>query len=745
MSLVHYKYAIAALMLPMLAAAPETGQSGAEEPDSPPAELVLEEPVEPFVPLRPRSEEDVNRIQAGAHYATGRTLFHRGDLAGALRHYQRAWRWDPSASDVLGDIVALAFSVNRPQMAVRYAVLSAEHGQSEALMLRRLALLVSEEGDWPRAAKLYRLWLAHPDTKLSRNNLDKVLVQLEIGRLQYLVDDPQAASVALADFQRRLLGAEAGSRLARRIRAALGDDLNATWELCAAAHLEAKQFDLAAEALEQIDLPLEEAGRLGYLKAQVALEQGDPLAAWEHLRSYFAAGVVEEGTHPYELLGRVLEKLNQGDTILLELAKLQQQHPHNPALAIALATQLEQDKQEPAAIELLRSVVSGGDGVPEELVADAAERLVQLYARRGNARELLDVLLMAADRLESLADLENIFQVISQHAGLIDRLSDLADEVDTSSGPRALAVAGLLLEAERYDAANEYFRAAVAADAERAAEFTLTWGLALFAADRFDAAATVFQQGLDDKILAANDPTFHYYLSMSLEMAGKTDEALPVARRAAELQSDSAEFAAHVPWILYHADRREEAIEAYEAVLARFDDERDSPTRDELRGVRSSLSHLATMVGDLEAGEEWLQQILDEFPEDIGANNDLGYLWADSGKHMSRAHAMIQAAVDAEPDNAAYHDSLGWVLFRLGDAEAAIRELEKAAELSRAESGDDSQADGVILDHLGDAHLAAGNITEAVRYWQLALGGLEKNEPQMAVATQKKIEQHAEE
>jgi tetratricopeptide (TPR) repeat protein len=106
---------------------------------------------------------------------------------------------------------------------------------------------------------------------------------------------------------------------------------------------------------------------------------------------------------------------------------------------------------------------------------------------------------------------------------------------------------------------------------------------------------------------------------------------------------------------------------------------------------------------------------------------------------------MSQQAVDADPDNAAYRDSLGWVLFQQGEADAAIRELETAVELSRGADGQIDEADGVILDHLGDAHLRAGNVDHALRYWQLALRDLEKNEPQRADVTRKKIQQHSKE
>ena len=80
----------------------------------------------------------------------------------------------------------------------------------------------------------------------------------------------------------------------------------------------------------------------------------------------------------------------------------------------------------------------------------------------------------------------------------------------------------------------------------------------------------------------------------------------------------------------------------------------------------------------LKRGEDILENFLAENPDDIGVNNDLGYLYADQGKNLEKARKMIQKAVDAEPENAAYLDSLGWVLFKLGNYKEAISWLTKA-------------------------------------------------------------------
>ena len=117
------------------------------------------------------------------------------------------------------------------------------------------------------------------------------------------------------------------------------------------------------------------------------------------------------------------------------------------------------------------------------------------------------------------------------------------------------------------------------------------------------------------------------------------------------------------------------------------------------------LSNIGVQTQRREAGTEWLEQVLDEYPEDIGAMNDLGYLWAEDGIHLHRALAMLQKAVAAEPENHAYRDSLGWAYYQMKQYPEAIAELEKAADVEKP--------DGVILDHLADAYHKAQQLEKA--------------------------------
>ena len=74
---------------------------------------------------------------------------------------------------------------------------------------------------------------------------------------------------------------------------------------------------------------------------------------------------------------------------------------------------------------------------------------------------------------------------------------------------------------------------------------------------------------------------------------------------------------------------------------------------------------------------------------------------------------MIETAVEKRPRDGYITDSLGWVLFRLGDFENAVVHLERAVALE--------PGDPVINGHLGDAYWVVGRKLEARFQWLRAL------------------------
>ena len=82
-------------------------------------------------------------------------------------------------------------------------------------------------------------------------------------------------------------------------------------------------------------------------------------------------------------------------------------------------------------------------------------------------------------------------------------------------------------------------------------------------------------------------------------------------------------------------------------------------------------------------------------------------------KHdLEQAEAMIRKAIAEDPENPAYLDSLGWVLFKRGKPQEALPPLEKAAE--------SETVDATILDHLGDVYFKLHDLKKAQAAWKRA-------------------------
>jgi tetratricopeptide (TPR) repeat protein len=96
------------------------------------------------------------------------------------------------------------------------------------------------------------------------------------------------------------------------------------------------------------------------------------------------------------------------------------------------------------------------------------------------------------------------------------------------------------------------------------------------------------------------------------------------------------------------------------------------------------------------------------------AYNYLGYMWADHNMYLDEAEDMIKRALQIEPDNGSYLDSLGWVEFRKGRFDQALADLLRAAKNMEHE-------DTVVFEHIGDVYLKLNRVQQALEAWQKAL------------------------
>jgi tetratricopeptide (TPR) repeat protein len=193
-----------------------------------------------------------------------------------------------------------------------------------------------------------------------------------------------------------------------------------------------------------------------------------------------------------------------------------------------------------------------------------------------------------------------------------------------------------------------------------------------------------------------------------LRAAGKRDAALEVLEALARAYPDMPRVFAAKGNLLREAGRPEDAKAAYTGALSLYDD--SAPAKWVVFYARGIANHQLDLWPEAEAD---FRAALALQPGNPQVLNYLGYSLVERGEKLDEALAMIERAVAAMPDNGAIVDSLGWVLFRLGQYDDAVEILERATTLEAV--------DPVINDHLGDAYWAVGRSIEARFQWQRAL------------------------
>ena len=192
------------------------------------------------------------------------------------------------------------------------------------------------------------------------------------------------------------------------------------------------------------------------------------------------------------------------------------------------------------------------------------------------------------------------------------------------------------------------------------------------------------------------------------ESLGQTDASTRLLEKLASEYPDQPEPLALAGSNLRQAGRFSEAATMFTRAIDRV----GTPTRSAWplfyeRGVAYDRA------GQWSKAESDFDYALRLAPDQPSVMNYLAYAWTEQDRNLPQAKQMLERAVEQNPNEAAYVDSLGWVELRQGDTAGALRNLNKAVELQ--------PEDAVINGHLGDALAAVGRIREAEYQWRRAL------------------------
>jgi tetratricopeptide (TPR) repeat protein len=289
-----------------------------------------------------------------------------------------------------------------------------------------------------------------------------------------------------------------------------------------------------------------------------------------------------------------------------------------------------------------------------------------------------------------------------------------------------------LIDSAKFGISESLFNIASALPRDRSTDMALIYArIALYLKPNFELARLLLGNLFDNQqryakaneIYEQIDATSPYHWSARLRIAknlsnlDNVDEAIEMLRRMVEVRPNRTDALITLGGILRSKERYQAAVEAYDAASERLG---------EIKPGHWLFFYNRGIA--LERSKSWARaekdflKALELRPEQPYVLNYLGYSWVEKGFNIERAKKMIERAVEQRHDDGYIVDSLGWVLYRLGDYAASVKHLERAIRLR--------PSDPVINDHLGDAYWRVGRKLEARFQWRRALG-LDPDEDQV--------------
>lgn len=211
-----------------------------------------------------------------------------------------------------------------------------------------------------------------------------------------------------------------------------------------------------------------------------------------------------------------------------------------------------------------------------------------------------------------------------------------------------------------------------------------------------------------------DDRTLRVVRDTLLAEMGKADEAANDLKKMFDGKTDRATYVSLAD--VYEKGRRfDDMAKALDSA------EKLSQSDDDKIGVWFMRGAMFERMNRVEQAETEFRKVLKVDPDNAGAMNYMGYMLADRNLRLEEALNFILQALEREPGNGAYLDSLGWAYFKLGRLEEAEKSMRRAV--------DKTPRDPTVHDHMAEVLMKRGKVGEAVAEWQTSLKEWDTSSP----------------
>lgn len=204
-------------------------------------------------------------------------------------------------------------------------------------------------------------------------------------------------------------------------------------------------------------------------------------------------------------------------------------------------------------------------------------------------------------------------------------------------------------------------------------------------------------------------PSSPFYLDAVLHSAdimkrqGDLKKAIELVVEAKKLREDIPQFYAYHATLLDDLKEYREAVNMLKRAVDRF------PNHAQLRFFLGSMHD---RVGEQTETIAEMKKVLEIDGNHVQALNYLAYTYAERGTDLDSAEDLARRALALDPTDGYILDTVGWVLFKKGQTEPALRYLEAAIKAKSDES--------IIAEHLGDVYFRSQMLEKARFMYQKA-------------------------
>jgi tetratricopeptide (TPR) repeat protein len=379
--------------------------------------------------------------------------------------------------------------------------------------------------------------------------------------------------------------------------------------------------------------------------------------------------------------------------------------PTQSFIHVALAQEYVVLDQPGRALEILNEALAIDSSYTEALELKA--EILRSTGKYEEAISTLEALVRAAPE-EYRYHYDLLFGYLS--VGDYDKADEIFREYiqgDSDLAPLIRQILSIYVLSEEFDRAVPYMNQLLKTDTLDASLMYSMGTLYLQVGDTLSAESLI-QKAID---LEPGEPRY-WFARIVLEYERKNyEDVFELANEAVEASGEQANLSNLLGNSYQQLGRTEDAIAAFSTAIEL--DSTHFPAMGSLALIYDGLDSLDKVVELYERAIE----LSDSTPVYL---NNLAYTYAERGIELGKARILVAKALKADPENASYLDTIGWIEYQGGNYEKAIEWLRQAVKI-------DSES-APLYEHLGDAYYKLGKEAKARSYYRKGLALDQENE-----------------